>query len=109
MNIVTVELRETSYTRFNCFYIEKFLKHHSVKYGEVDKRGLGVFYDCMVVMIDEESLFRIKLKYGTLQNAIQSYHKEMQTFCWKEYISSLSPDSLEKQSLNLVKKHMYKE
>lgn len=106
MNIITVELNETSYTRFNCFYIERFLKHHNVLHGTVGSRKGGMFHDVIVVTIDEESLFKIKLKYGTLQDAIGSYHKEMKSSCWKEYLSTLDEDSPEIQSLKHMRRYM---
>ena len=86
-------LGSLSWSRFHAILVRKFLEDHNAKHIVVSSTELNDFFSCVVVSVDEETLFKIKLKYGSLSNGIDLYNIGERNDIWKEYVHSLGESS----------------
>lgn len=93
MKTVELMLEGFSWSRFHSILVRKFLEDHDAKHIQISRGDFYDFLTCVVVCVDEETLFKIKLKYGSLYDGVNSYNMGERSAIWKEYVHSLGESS----------------
>jgi len=89
MKTSKIVIKKMMWSRLNELIAKAFLDSCGAKHAGVAKERVGAFYDCVAIEIDEESLFQITLKHGSLMDGLDSYKEKSSSSVWKEYVNNI--------------------
>lgn len=89
MKTVIVNLERVSAVRLNKVLLDLFFEDVKPKFVRIFENTQSDSYNNISVEIDEETMFRIALQYGSIDGAIDVYRESNKNEAWKVVVGGI--------------------